>query len=59
MGQKVKSDKWKRENKFFVNPKTKKMQFADKCKKCICECKQSFLTTVVVCPYFKKKGELK
>lgn len=60
MGQKSKGKKWKIENSFFINPKTGKIQYNEKCKKCVCECKQSYLTSVVVCPYFKKReGKIK
>lgn len=54
MGQKVKSKKFKKEHDFFINLKTNKIQYNKKCLKCACCCKQSFKTSVVVCPYFTK-----
>lgn len=59
MGQKSKSEKWKKENAFFINPKTNKIQYNKKCQKCICNCKQSYRASIVACPYFtaKPKGD--
>lgn len=55
MGQKVKSKKFKNENEFFINSKTHKIQYNNKCLKCACNCKQSFKTCIVVCPYYTSK----
>lgn len=55
MGQKVKSKKFKNENEFFINSKTHKIQYNKKCLKCACNCKQSFKTCIVVCPYYTSK----
>lgn len=52
MGQKVNSEKFKKENEFFINSKTNKVQYNKKCLKCACNCKQSFRSSVVCCPYF-------
>ena len=57
MGEKPKSQKWKDENAFYINPKTHKIQYNRKCQKCACICKQSFRSTVVACPYFTKENK--
>lgn len=61
MGNNSKSQKWKEENSFFINPKTNKIQYHKKCQRCICWCKQSFKANVVICPYYTPlpKGERK
>ena len=53
----VKSEKWKRENSFFLNPKTNRVQYNSKCSKCDCNCKQSFKATVCFCPYYTPKAK--
>lgn len=58
MGQKVKSKKFKNENEFFINVKTKKIQFNKKCLKCACNCKQSFNSEIIFCPYFTSKQKI-
>ena len=57
MGEKPKSQKWKEENAFYINPKTHKIQYNRKCQKCACICKQIFRSTVVACPYFTKENK--
>ncbi len=52
MGQKIKSEKFKKENDFFINKKTHKIQYNKKCLTCVCNCKQSFKTTITFCPYY-------
>ena len=55
MGQKVRSQKWKKENAFYINPKTKKIQFNKKCRSCIRDCKQSYKAEIVKCPCYISK----
>ncbi len=55
MGQKPKSEKWKTENSFYINPKTNKIQFNKKCKDCMHECKQSYRAEIIACKNFQKK----
>lgn len=62
MGQKVLSEKFKKENSFFLKGKSRqKLVFNEKCKKCVCDCKQSWHVSVVCCPYYKatQKGSCK
>ena len=50
------SEKFKKEWAFFINPKTQKVQYNEKCSNCIqSDCKQSYRVKVVTCPDYKKK----
>jgi stress-induced morphogen len=53
MGRQTK--KFARENAYFINPKTKRINYAEICKKCAHECKQSFRAQVI-CSRFEKKS---
>ena len=48
----VKGEKWKRENSFFLNTKTNKIQYNSKCSKCEHNCKQSFKANLIFCPFY-------
>lgn len=40
---------------FFIDEKTGRRTYNEKCRKCIYECKQSFRAQVVCCPKNKSK----
>lgn len=44
--------KFKEENAFFINEKGK-VQYNEKCQRCIHDCKQSYRAVVVYCPKHK------
>lgn len=47
------SKKFKQENSFFLKGKIRqKIDYNEKCKRCDCDCKQSYKAKVVFCPYF-------
>jgi hypothetical protein len=46
------ADEWD----FFINPKTGKIQYNEKCLSCAHdECKQSYKSRIVFCPHYEKK----
>jgi len=50
------SERFKKEWAFFINPKTQKIQYNEKCTNCIQnDCKQSYRVKVVFCSDYKKK----
>ena len=46
--------KLKEELAFFISDKGR-IRYCDKCRKCICSCKQSFRAEIVACPKFERK----
>lgn len=56
MGQTSRSQKWKRENTYFINSKTGKIQYNKRCENCICACKQSYKSSVIACPFYTPKS---
>lgn len=46
--------KLKEELVFFISDKGR-IRYCDKCRKCICSCKQSFRAEIVACPKFERK----
>lgn len=47
------SKKAKQENSFFLRGRNRqKIDYNEKCKKCQCDCKQSYNTKIVFCPYY-------
>lgn len=53
------SRKWKNEWAFFLGD-TGRRRYADLCRRCIHDCKQSFRAEVIVCPGYisKRSGSL-
>ena len=51
------SKKERLEMDFFINPKTDKVQYNQKCLECIHYCKQSYRVKIVDCPYYEKKKD--
>lgn len=49
------SKREKEEWAFFIDEKTRRRTYNEKCRKCIYECKQSFRVQVVCCPKYKSK----
>ena len=49
------SKREKEEWAFFIDEKTGRRTYNDKCRKCIHECKQSFRAVIVNCPNYKSK----
>jgi len=52
------SEKYKKQWFFFINPKTKKIQFNKKCKICTQECKQSYRVKIICCPLYEKDKKM-
>jgi hypothetical protein len=50
-----KSERHKREWVFFINPKTDRVQYNEKCRNCIYECKQSYRAEILNCPTYAKR----
>jgi hypothetical protein len=51
-----KSQKWKTEWDYFINPATGKVQYNRQCQRCVCEdCKQSHRAVIVLCKYYERK----
>lgn len=57
MGRMRKSDK--EEWDFFIDPGTGRRKYNDKCRQCVCECKQSYRATIVRCPKYESKRSIK
>ena len=57
MGRMRKSDK--EEWDFFIDPSTGRRKYNDKCRQCVCECKQSYRATIVRCPKYESKRRSK
>ena len=55
----AKGEKWKRDNSFFLNSKTGRIQYNTTCLMCECNCKQSFKICLLNCPFYKLKGKSK
>lgn len=51
----AKSEKWKIEHDFYLNKRTKKVQYNKLCERCKKECKQSFRAKVMQCPHYEPK----
>ena len=49
-----KSKKFKQENEFFLQPRTHKIKYNEKCTNCECDCKQSYKTKIISCEKYKK-----
>lgn len=49
------SKKWYLENIHFINKETNKIQYADKCKNCTHECKQSYKVILISCTDFERE----
>lgn len=49
------SEKFKKENEFFINKKTKKIQYNKKCQNCKNKCKQSYQAVLINCLKFERK----
>jgi hypothetical protein len=53
-----KSERHKQEWDFFINPKTDRIQYNEKCLSCAHEeCKQSFRARIVFCGTYMKKQQ--
>lgn len=51
------SEKFIKENQYFINSKTGKIQYNKKCISCENECKQSFNSEILECKKYIKKEE--
>lgn len=54
-----KSEKYLKENQFFINPKTNKIQNCKLCQICKNKCKQSYRVIMLSCAKFQKKENKK